>query len=207
MFGQQFAQSLDQLLRIILKAAWLNILWLFFSLLGLFVAGIFPATVASLAIARKWIAKEEVESIRKEFFQHYKMEFIKSNIIGWILTLFAGILWLNYHAILQMGDSIPIFVVFAYYFIIIVYTITLVWIFPILSNYHNKVFAYFKQAFIIGITRLPQTLLICMIIFAILYASLALPTMLLFFTVSLISVSVMYVSKSVFTKLESKEII
>lgn len=205
MFGQQFVQSLDQMLRIILKAAWLNLLWLFFSLLGIVVAGIFPATVASLAIARKWIMKEEIQSIRKEFWQRYKMEFFKSNIIGWILTLFGGILWLNYHAIIQMGDALPIFVVFAYYFVIIVYTITLVWIFPILCNYHNEVFAYFKQAFIIGITKLPQTLFMCMLIFVILYISLALPTMLLFFTISLISVSVMYVSRGVFTKLELKE--
>lgn len=37
---------------------WLNILWLLFSLFGLILVGVAPATVASLGVTRKMVAKK-----------------------------------------------------------------------------------------------------------------------------------------------------
>ncbi|QGH36567.1 DUF624 domain-containing protein [Gracilibacillus salitolerans] len=205
MFGQQFVGSLDRLLRIIVQVAWLNFLWILFTLLGLVVAGIFPATTATISVARKWVQKQEDISVFKAFKQSYKKEFIKSNIIGFILTAIAAVMFINYHALLQLGDQVPIIVVFAYYFVIFLYGILVIWIFPLLSHYQSSVKQYFKNALIIGITKMPTTILIGLIIFVILYMSLELPSMLLFCTVSLIGLSVAFFSMRVFKKIDNNE--
>ncbi|MGP4039352.1 YesL family protein [Gracilibacillus sp. D59] len=205
MFGQQFVGSLDRLLRIILQVAWLNFLWILFTLIGLVVAGIFPATTATISVARKWVQKQEDIPVYKAFKQSYKTEFIKSNIIGFILTAIATVLFLNYQALLQLGDQVPIIVVFAFYFVIFLYSIIVIWIFPLLSHYQSSVKQYFKNAFIIGITKMPTTILIGLVIFIILYMSLEVPSMLLFCTISLISLAVAFFSMRVFENIDKNE--
>ncbi len=205
MFGQQFVGSLDRILKIILQVAWLNLLWILSTLIGLVVAGFFPATTAAISVARKWVQKKEDIAVYSAFKQAYKKEFIKSNIIGWILTAMATILFINYQALLQLGDQVPIIVVFAFYFVIFLYSILVIWIFPLLSHYQSSVKQYFKNALIIGIKRMPITILIGIIIFGILYMSLRLPTMLLFCTVSLISLSLAFFSMREFEKIDNKQ--
>lgn len=203
MFGQQIVSSLDRFLRIILKMAWLNFLWLLFSLIGLVVVGVFPATTAAIGVARKWIQKEEVSAFQI-FKEIYKREFVKANIIGSILTGIGTLLFLNYHALLQLGDQIPVFVVFAYYFVVFLYGIVVIWIFPILSHYQTTVLQYFKHAFIIGIVKMPTTIMIGLSIFAILFISLELPSMLLFCTVSLIACLVAFLALRVFEAIDQQ---
>lgn len=205
MFGEQFIGSLDRLLKIILQVAWLNFLWIIFSLLGVVVVGVFPATTAAINVARKWVQKKEVKSIYQLFKQTYKGEFIKSNIIGAILLFTAVILFINYHALLQLGDQTPIIVVFAYYFVIFLYGIILIWIFPLLSHYQTTIMQYFKNAFIIGISKMPITIAIGFAIFVIIYFSLELPTLLLFGTVSLIAVTVAFLTMRVFEKIDNAD--
>ncbi|SHM69758.1 YesL family protein [Gracilibacillus kekensis] len=205
MFGQQIVGSLDRFLRIILQVAWLNFLWIGFSLVGLVVGGIFPATTAAIAVARKWVQKKEVVSVFKSFKQAYKKEFVKSNIIGIIITVVGIILIVNYQILLQLGDQISIIAVFSYYFVIFLYGILVLWIFPLLSHYDSTIFQYFKNALIIGITKLPITIMQGLIIFFILYISLEFPSMLIFCTISLITISVAYFSVKVFKKIDAAE--
>ncbi len=205
MFGQQFVGSLDRILKIILQVAWLNLLWILFTLLGVVVAGFFPATTATISVARKWVQNKEEIAVFKTFKQFYKKEFLKSNIIGWILTAMAAILYVNYQVLIQLGDQVSIIVVFAFYFVIFLYSILVIWIFPLLSHYQSSIKQYFKNALIIGITRMPITILIGITIFFILYMSLRLPTMLLFCTVSLISLSLAFFSMRVFEKIDNNQ--
>ncbi|WP_058308898.1 YesL family protein [Gracilibacillus massiliensis] len=205
MFGQQIVGSLDRFLRIILQVAWLNFLWIGFTLVGLVVGGIFPATTAAIAVARKWVQKKEEVPIFKTFKQAYKREFIKSNIIGIILAVVGIMLVVNYQILLQLGDQISIIAVFLYYFVIFLYGILVLWIFPLLTHYNSSVFQYFKNAIIIGITKLPITILQGLIIFFILYFSLKLPSMLIFCTISLITITVAFFSVKVFEKIDTSE--
>ncbi len=205
MFGQQIVGSLDRFLRIILQVAWLNFLWIGFTIVGLVVGGIFPATTAAIVVARKWVQKKEVVSVFRTFKQAYKKEFVKSNIIGIILTVVGIILIVNYQILLQLGDQISIIAVFSYYFVIFLYGILVLWIFPLLSHYDSTIFQYFKNALIIGITKLPITILQGLIVFCILYFSLEVPSMLIFCTISLIMISVAYFSVKVFEKIDATE--
>ncbi|MGN8645972.1 YesL family protein [Gracilibacillus sp. HCP3S3_G5_1] len=205
MFGEQLVGSLDRFLKIVVKVALLNFLWILFTLIGFVVAGVFPATTAIISVARKWIKDKELDEVFQTFKQAYKDEFVKANIIGLILTIMGAILYLNYHALLQLGDQIPVFVVFAYYFVIFLYSILVLWIFPLLSHYQSTIKQYFKNALIIGITKMPVTIAIGLTFFAVLYVSLSFPTMLLFCTVSLTAIATAFISLRVFEQIDNGE--
>ncbi|MEH7253744.1 DUF624 domain-containing protein, partial [Neobacillus niacini] len=59
-----------------LKVAYLNVLWISFTLVGLGLFGLFPSTGAMYTIVQKWLRKEPVEKIFHTFWNIYKKEFI-----------------------------------------------------------------------------------------------------------------------------------
>ena len=72
MKGKQIVTSLDRILQWIMRLAVVNGLWILFSLFGLLVGGVFPATVAALGLSRKWILGEQEVKIWKTFKQIYR---------------------------------------------------------------------------------------------------------------------------------------
>lgn len=202
MLGKQIVSSLDRFFKVIIQMAWLNFLWFFFTLLGLVVVGIFPATTAAISVARKWIREGMINSTFPTFNKAYKEEFKKSNFIGFNLVFIITLLIINYYALLEFGEQIPIFVVFAYYFIVFIFSILLVWLFPLLSHYDTKITSYFKNALLIGLTRIPTTISIIASIFLILYVSLELPSLFLFFTISFVAISIAFLTGRVFEEID-----
>ena len=196
---EQLVFSLDRLLRWIIKIFWLHVLIIGFSIFGLFVAGLFPAIVAALSVSKKWLDQEEF-SIAKEFKKVYFQEFLKANLLGWFFALIGLVLYINYTVMIQMGDQLSVFVVFAYYFIIFVYMTVLAWAFPLYVHKKERLGTLIKNAFIMGVTFLPRTIGIFVGVFIILYISLSIPTMLLFFTGSLLALFFMFVTYHVFEK-------
>ena len=197
--SEQLVFSLDRLLKWIIKIFWLHVLMVGFSLLGLVVAGIAPAIVASLSVTKKWLEQEDI-SIAKEFKDVYFREFFQSNRLGWLMGLIGFVLYLNYTVMIQMGEQLSVVVVFAYYFLIFVYMTVLAWIFPLYVHTKERLGTLIKHAFIMGVTFLPRTLGIFVGVFIILYISLSIPTMLLFFTGSLLALFIMFITCHAFQK-------
>ena len=204
MVGQQLVNSLDRYLKVILQVAFLNFLWILFTLMGFVIGGIFPATTAAINVARKWHKEKEMHATFKVFKETYKREFIKSNIIGLVLTLIGGVLLLNYYALQELGNKVPVFVVFAYFFLIFLYCVLVVWVFPLLSHYDTTIIQYFKNALIIGITKIITTIIIISTTFMIIYFSLKLPSLLLFYSISLIVLSCSFFSEQVFVEIDER---
>lgn len=198
--SEQLVFSLDRLLRWIIKVFWLHVLIIGFSILGLFIAGLFPAIVAALSVSKKWLDQEEF-SIAKEFRKVYFQEFFKANLLGWVFALIGFVLYINYTVMVQMGDQLSVIVVFAYYFVIFVYMTVLAWAFPLYVHTKERLGTLIKNAFIMGVTFLPRTIGIFVGVFIILYISLNIPTMLLFFTGSLLALYIMFITHRVFEKI------
>lgn len=198
--SEQLVFSLDRLLRWIIKVFWLHVLIIGFSILGLFIAGLFPAIVAALSVSKKWLDQEEF-SIAKEFRKVYFQEFFKANLLGWVFALIGFVLYINYTVMVQMGDQLSVIVVFAYYFVIFVYMAVLAWAFPLYVHTKERLGTLIKNAFIMGVTFLPRTIGIFVGVFIILYISLNIPTMLLFFTGSLLALYIMFITHRVFEKI------
>ncbi|MDL4842065.1 YesL family protein [Aquibacillus rhizosphaerae] len=78
----------------IYRLAYLNILWIGFTLLGGVVFGIFPSSVALLSVLRQFIQKKE-PIIFSTFWSYYKKEFKNSNKIGVIIGIIGFLIVFN----------------------------------------------------------------------------------------------------------------
>lgn len=87
------------------RLAFINLLWIFFTILGLGLFGSFPATVALLATIRQLLNQNE-GSIIKTFWTFYKEEFVKSNVVGLSVILLSLILISNIQFLQTMSTGI-----------------------------------------------------------------------------------------------------
>src|SRR5690606_8549617 len=147
------SNSLDRLFTWITRLVVLNLLWIFYTIIGLVVGGIFPATLSVLKIFRKWIIGEEEVPLWSTFRQEYRRDFIKSNIIGWILTLSGMILFMNY-LVIKSTENISVLIPVAFYILIILYINVLIWSFPQLAHYNGEIKVFLKNAIILGFGKL-----------------------------------------------------
>ncbi len=65
---------------IISKLAYVNVLWILFSLAGLILLGVAPATVALFSVTRAWARKEWDIPVFQTFWSVYKQEFWKASV-------------------------------------------------------------------------------------------------------------------------------
>lgn len=202
MNGKQIVSKLDYLFHWIVRLVILNGLWILFSILGLFVAGIFPATAAVLGVARKWMMGEQEFKIWNTFKQIYRSEFSSANKMGWILSVIGIILYLNYRVILNRADEFFFAVPFAFYLLVFFYTILVIWSFPLLVHYKATWGQHLKNAIIIGLTKIHYTIVCGAIIFAVVYFSLGYPGIIPFFTISLIGIVCMWFTLQIFNQLD-----
>jgi len=184
MNSQYIVNSLDKILRWILRLVLINVLWVFYTLLGLIAGGIFPATLSALKIFRKWILGDVDVPIRSTFKQEFRKDFKKANLVGWILTFAGLVLYVNYLAIRSMGEINIVFLA-AFYLLILFYVNLVIWSFPQLAHYNGSIKHFFKNAIIMGIGRFHYTIGIGLYLFIVLYISLRYPGMLPFFTISI----------------------
>ncbi len=128
----------------ITKFAYVNLLWIGCSLLGLVLFGISPATTAMFTVIRKWIMGESDIPVFQTFWSTYKKEFLRSNGIGLALTILASIIYIDLNYI-KIGTSIQI----PLYVIIFAMIMTVLYIFPVYVHYEVKFIQLFKNAFFI----------------------------------------------------------
>lgn len=204
MNGKQIVTKLDYLLNWIVRLVMLNVLWILFSILGLMVAGIFPATAAVLGISRKWLLGEQEIKIWNTFKLIYCQEFKAANLMGWILSTIGIILYLNYRVIQSNTGEIVFIVPFAFYFIVFFYTILVIWSFPLLVHYKATSLQHFKNAMIIGLSKIHYTIISGSVIFTIVYLSLSYPGVIPFFTIGTIGIGCMWLSLQIFNQLDQE---
>src|SRR5690625_57783 len=188
------------------RLAYLNILWIAFTILGLGIFGIFPATVAMFAVTRKWVHKETDIPIFKTFWESYKKEFIQANILGIILFLIAYLLVIQFNILYHQESLMYKLASFSIVALMILYAIIITYFFPIFVHFDLRTFDYIKWPFIIGIVH-PILTIVLIVGIGILVNILltTIPAMLFFFGRSGISYIVMYGVNLIFSKYEEKD--
>ncbi|UOE57449.1 YesL family protein [Bacillus sp. CMF12] len=189
----------------IMKLAYVNLLWFFFTAAGLIVFGFMPATVSLFTIVRKWQMKQAEVPVWDTFLSIYKKEFTKSNLLGFILVICAGFILLDLHFVnglegsLQLLFFVPLLITSALYFI------TLMYLFPVYVHFELKVTEYIKNSCLLGILNLHLTLIFAAsagsIIFLLLYS----PAFIPFFSAVSITWILMYGGMYSFRKIEARE--
>ncbi|MFD2130384.1 YesL family protein [Pseudogracilibacillus auburnensis] len=190
-----------------MRLAYLNILWVFFTLVGLIIFGFMPATAAMFAVVRKWVLGEEDSAIFKTFWDSYRKEFLKANGLGMMFFLFGYFLIIEFQ-ILRLQESLLYFIVsFGVITIFILYTIALTYFFPIFVHFNLKLTDYLKWPFIIGIVHPILTLFMMIGLLTILYITfMTIPAILFFFGGSMSAYFIMWGASKTFDKYEMNEV-
>lgn len=132
------------------RLAIINLLWLAFSILGLIVFGIGPATIAMTVVINRWIVGEEDLRPFPLFFSIYKKYFIKANIISLIVMIIGFITGFNVY--FTLIHNLPIYTKSLAGGAAIVFFLIAVVIFPLYSNNETPFSQLFKTClfFIVG---------------------------------------------------------
>lgn len=188
---------------VISRLAYLNILWILFTLLGLGIFGIIPATVALFAVIRKWVMGDTDVPIFATFRKIYRKEFLKSTMLGGSLLLVGYILYVDF--IYLPSDGIFAVVRFGLMIVSLLFVIILLYIFPLFVHYEWKNRLYIKYALVLGASHPHYTLLMLIGIGVLYFVSVKIPGIIPFFSISLLAYIIMWTSYQVIQKIEATQ--
>lgn len=179
-----------------------NLLWFVFTLLGLGIFGIMPATVSLFAVLRQWVLKKEEFPIFKRFLYHYRKEFVKSNLFG-LLFLVVGfiirvdIIFLSESSTLMLQILSGVMLCIGLLFVII-----LLYFFPIYVHFDISFTQHIKYAFIIGISQISSTIMMIVGLIAVFCLYWYVSGLIPLFFMSLFSLNLMWFGYRSFVKIE-----
>ncbi|GAB2557004.1 YesL family protein [Gracilibacillus alcaliphilus] len=188
------------------RLAWLNLLWIAFTLVGLLLFGIFPATFAMFAVVRKWVVKEYDIPVFETFFSEYKQSFLKANLFGIVLYMIGYFLsvFLNYTGFMANSN---IYVILFGLFVIaaFLYLLLLLYIAPVYVHYQLTFWQYIRYAVSIGAVNLHYSICALTILVGIYFISFRFPGLTLFFSFSVSAYATMFITHIGFTQLFKKQ--
>ncbi len=80
----------------VIRLVFANLLWVAFTLLGLVVAGLFPATVALLTVLDRRVAGDYGVPTFTLFYRTYRAQFVRANGLGWASVCIVSLLVADY---------------------------------------------------------------------------------------------------------------
>lgn len=185
----------------IMKLAYINLLWIVFSILGLVVFGFFPATIAMFVIVRKMLMGDFDIPVFKTFWESYKKDFIKGNLLGLVLLVLGYFLYVDVHLLKNTSGLINLM----YYpalLICIGFVLTVFYAFPTFVHYDVKVHQVLKSSFIIMLMNPLSTILMAMGGIAIYLLMTTVPGLIPIFSGSTTAVIIMWSSFFAFSKIQ-----
>ncbi|MBM7542621.1 YesL family protein [Amphibacillus cookii] len=142
-----------RLMEWIWRFAYLNILWLTFTVLGLGVFGLFPATASAYSVIRKWLIKDPDTPMFSVFWSNYKAAFFGANGLGYCLIVMGYILYFNYNYLAVISGLEHTVILFFWYVTVTIYILLVLFLFPVYVHYQLKFFQYFKVAVLIAVAN------------------------------------------------------
>jgi len=187
------------------RLAYVNFLWVFFTLAGLGLFGFFPATVAMFAVVRKWVRKETDVPVFPLFWKTYKADFLKSNRLGLIISFAGFVLYFNFTVI--DAAVVPAFkwLYIPYVMITVIYILTLLYIFPVFVHFNMKIKEVVKNAFVLMAVSPLVTCSMVVLTGALCFLFLQFPGVIPFFSGSLIAILLMLLSNNLLQKISAAE--
>jgi len=186
----------------IMRLAYVNILWIAFSLVGIIILGFFPATIGMFTVIRKWIQGDGDIPIFTTFWATYKKEFLKSNLLGLFLSLIGYILYIDF---IFLRQGVTGFLQFTYYpllIVILLYFLILLYVFPVFVHYEISIFQVIKNAFLLMIMSPLITIMMLVGLVIVFQALRALPGLTPFFTGSVLAYVIYWSVNFAFVKVE-----
>lgn len=184
------------------RVAYLNILWVLFTLLGLCFFGFMPASIALFTIIRKWILQDTDIPIFQTFFQTFKRDFWKANLLGLIILFTGAILYVDLQYVGSIVDTPYYAPLLGLLFLAgILYLLFILYIGPVFVHYELRIGQYIKYAIMIGITQLHFSLMMIVLLSALYYLTMKFPGILPFLSISCAGFIIMWSANLAFNQL------
>jgi len=191
---------------IVMKIALIQGLWVVFSLFGAIIFGIMPATIAMFTVIRKWMMGDESNRLLvKDFWGTFRKEFWKANAMGLIFFILSFLLYMNFSIMRFTEGFIFLFLVIALFTFSILFSILLIYIFPVYVHLDLKFFQYFTMSMLLGISSPIYTIVAVFGCVGLYRLFLWIPGLIPFFSVGLFALFLMKVTLKVFKKTEQKQ--
>lgn len=199
-----FMESLNKLLEWISRLAFLNLLWISFSLLGLVIFGFFPATVAMFAVARKWMLGNDEMSIFKTFWTVYKQEFWKSNLLGLMISMISIVLFIDFRFVQLAENGLASILYVPFFIITFIFISMLFYIIPIFVHYDMKLSQVIKNSFFVMIMNPLSTFYMLIGSFGICFVLSYAPPICILYSGNLLALFIMKPATNAFEKINQK---
>lgn len=187
------------------KFAFLNLLWIGFSLVGLVVLGFFPSTAAMFSIIRKWLMGETDIPVFSTFWSTYKAEFWRSNGLGLIIAIVGGLIVLNLLVVNNSSGSLFGAIQIPIYLFIFVVGMTALYIFPVFSHFELKVVHIIKNSFLLMLINPLENILMIISLVTVFFVVKYMPGLGFFFGGSLSAAIIMAACYRAIKKMENKK--
>ncbi|QFF97603.1 DUF624 domain-containing protein [Psychrobacillus glaciei] len=188
----------------ITRFAYLNLLWILFSLVGGMIFGIFPATVAMFAISREWLTGNTDKPLLKSFWEHYRKDFIKSNILGLFIAVIVFFVVMDIYYIQANNNELLTWTYIPLFAFMLLFTMFLFYLFPAFVHYDLKVLQVIKNSFLFMLISPVNSLLIILCLVPLFFLMRAFPALAFIFGGSSYAFITMWLSLHVFKKLNKK---
>jgi uncharacterized membrane protein YesL len=188
----------------IMKLAYINLLWILFTLAGLILFGFFPATASMLSVNRKLIMGEVDIPIFKTFLTTYKEEFLKCNVTGLAMVVVGYFLYLDLTLVSEASGIISL-LYFPLLMIMLGFILTSFYVFPVIVHYDTKILQAIKNAFFIMILHPLSTIMMVAGTISIYFLLITIPGLIPIFCGSLFSFVIMWSALLAFSKIEKKQ--
>ncbi|GAK05924.1 YesV protein [Geomicrobium sp. JCM 19037] len=183
---------------------YLNVMWLFCSLLGGIIFGIGPSTVAVYAIARKTKLGEEDFPLFRTFWNVYKAEFIKANALFLMLLAIGFVVYFNINYFRLFDDMFHMGMQVFSTIIALMFIFIALYIFPVYVHYDLEFKKYIQYASALSILHLGQTALMILSAVSVYYFFISFPGFIPLFAVSFIIHLNVWLAFRTIEKVESK---
>jgi uncharacterized membrane protein YesL len=189
----------------IAKFAYINLLWIGFSLVGLVVLGLFPATISMFTVIRKWILGEGDIPILRTFWTTYKSEFLRSNGLGLLIAIVSGIIVLDLVFMKNLGNGFTNAIQIPLYMFMFAVVMTTFYLFPIYVHYELKLIQMIKNSFFMMLINPLENLVMIAGIVAMSFVVKFIPGLGFFFGGSLCAAIIMASGYLAFSKVDKKK--
>lgn len=184
---------------------YVNILWIFFTLIGLVIFGFGPSTVAMYTVFRKWSMGENDVPVFTTFWESYRKDFLKANALGIVILAIGYMLYVNLNYFELQGAWISVISRYLLLIAAAIYGIMAIYIFPLFVHYENKFFIYFKNSILVAIYHPIRTVYVIAACVTLYYLFSVIPVFIFLLGASLTSMVIMWIVYRTFLRIEYKQ--
>jgi len=200
-----FASTLYRIMEWIMRFAYIQLLWGGFTLIGLVILGFFPSTVAMFAIIRDWLRGKTDIRIFPAYWQYFKTDFIKANLIGIPVIAVMLLIGINiFYIQTDMTDYLSWTYIPLFAFMLLI-LLCLFYLFPVFVHYDLKIPGVMKNTLLIMLVSPVHTFLMIICLTALFFVMRTLPALAFIFGGSTYAFITMWLSLHAFNRVERKK--